>query len=130
MKTLTITKGYRLDTPTGHQIVVAQHGPTSYTVHNYDEDGTYTGVTILTDREILRYHHDCTDEWCNTVLYNPLLWYAVMRDREDDWGTGSYDLAEAEDMLRNIRTDYPAAMIAVIDNSVDNPVCVDEITDI
>lgn len=53
------------------------------------------------------------------------LWYAAMMDREDDWGTGSYDLEEAKAIARKIG----AALIAVIDNSTSNPVCVDEITD-
>ena len=60
MRTLTISKGYMIDTPTGYQEVVAQHGPTSFTVHNYDEHGHYTGASILTDREILHHHHDMT----------------------------------------------------------------------
>lgn len=50
-------------------------------------------------------------------------WYAVMQDNEDtDWGTGSYDLAEAERMAEK----YPEGYIAVIDVSGD-PICVDEI---
>ena len=56
-------------------------------------------------------------------------WYAVQRDREDDWNTGSYDREEALEMARKLRADYPDALIAVIDNRGDNPVCVDEITE-
>lgn len=51
-------------------------------------------------------------------------WYAVMADDEDlDWGTGSYNLAEAEEMVK----DYPNGYIAVIDEGNDDPVCVEEI---
>ena len=57
------------------------------------------------------------------------MWYAVMTNREDDWGTGSYDLDEAIKMARTQINDYPDTLIAVIDNSSNNPVCVDEITD-
>lgn len=43
-------------------------------------------------------------------------WYAVMMDREDtDWGTGSFDLAEAKAMASK----YPEAFIAVIDANYD-----------
>ena len=50
-------------------------------------------------------------------------WYAVMQDNEDnDWGYGSYDPAEAEEMVKA----FPDGYIAVIDEDGD-PVCVDEI---
>jgi len=53
------------------------------------------------------------------------LWYAVMRDREDDdWGYGSYDIDEAKQMLTE--EESPEAYIAVIEEG-ENPVCVDEI---
>lgn len=52
-------------------------------------------------------------------------WYAVMQDNEDtDWGTGSYDLAEAKEMLKA----YPDGYIAVIEEG-DDPICVEEIRD-
>lgn len=52
-------------------------------------------------------------------------WYAVMQDNEDtDWGTGSYDLAEAKEMLKS----YPDGYIAVIEEG-DDPICVEEIRD-
>ena len=57
-------------------------------------------------------------------------WYAVQRDPEDDWGTGSFDREEAKEMLRKIREDYPDALIAVIDNRTGNPVCLEEIREI
>lgn len=51
-------------------------------------------------------------------------WYAVQYDHEDaDWGTGSYDLEEAKEMCR----ENGYKLIAVIDISGNNPVCVDEI---
>lgn len=52
------------------------------------------------------------------------VWYAVMRDREDDdWGTGSYDLDDAKRMCVSIGA---GAYIAVIDEA-PNPVCIEEI---
>ena len=59
-------------------------------------------------------------------------WYAVMMDREDnDWGTGSFDIAEAKAKAITMGCD---AYIAVIDggydaqgNATTDPVCVDEI---
>jgi len=49
----------------------------------------------------------------------PTLWYAVQTDREDDWGTGSYDYNEAVKMLKR----QGRGLIAVIDGDV----CVNEI---
>ena len=52
------------------------------------------------------------------------LWYAVMRDRDDnDWGYGSFDLEEAKAMARNMGG---AAYIVVIDDG-DDPVAIKEI---
>ena len=54
------------------------------------------------------------------------LWYAVMRDNEDDdWGTGSYNIDEAKEMVKA----YPEGYIAVIDEGNGNPICVEEIRD-
>lgn len=58
------------------------------------------------------------------------MWYAVQVNREDDWGTGSYDREEAIRMAREQLAEYPDTLIAVIDNSTSDPVCVDEITDL
>lgn len=58
-----------------------------------------------------------------------LLWYAVQQDPSDDWSTGSYDRDEAVQMARAQLADYPDTLIAVIDKSTSNPVCVDEIRD-
>ena len=50
-------------------------------------------------------------------------WYAVMMDNDDtDWGTGSYSLDEAKEMVKN----YPDGYIAVIDEAGD-PICIEEI---
>ena len=67
MKVLHIEKGYWIDTEEGHQEVVARHGSTSFVVHNYDENGKYTGASILTDREIIHHHHDCTNKLYDMV---------------------------------------------------------------
>lgn len=56
-------------------------------------------------------------------------WYAVQRDREDDWSTGSYDREKALQIAQEQRNDYPDTLIAVIDNSGSNPVCIEEITE-
>lgn len=61
------------------------------------------------------------------------LWYAVMRDmQDDDWGYGSYDLEEARKKARLFRDGgEPEAYIAVIDeNDGCGAVCIDEIHDI
>ena len=69
MKTLQISSGYWIDTPTGHQEVISQYGPTCYIVHNYDENGTYTGASYLTDREIIHAEHDRTGKVYNVVEF-------------------------------------------------------------
>lgn len=52
------------------------------------------------------------------------LWYAVMRDNEDDdWGTGSYNIDEAKEMVKA----YSEGYIAVIDEGDGDPIFVDEI---
>ncbi len=54
------------------------------------------------------------------------LWYAVMRDKDDDdWGYGSRSRTKALEMLRDKRDIYPDAYIAVIEDG-DDPVCIDE----
>lgn len=55
-------------------------------------------------------------------------WYAVLTDNEDnDWGTGSYDLTEAKEMVTRYKgMGYSDAYIAVIDEGND-PICVEEI---
>lgn len=53
-------------------------------------------------------------------------WYAVMQDAEDnDWGYGSYDLDEAEKMVKQYIPD--GGYIAVIDEWDDDAVCIREI---
>lgn len=50
------------------------------------------------------------------------LWYALQRDCEDDWGTGTYDRDEAIRKLRESNGYY--TLIAVIDHDL----CMEEIT--
>lgn len=58
-------------------------------------------------------------------MENKKLWYAVLRDREDnDWGSGSYNYDEAVKMVQPYLSD--GGYIAVIDEGND-PICVDEI---
>ena len=59
------------------------------------------------------------------------IWYALMQDRDDtDWGTGTYDKQEAIEKVKSWRQDgYPDAYIAVIDESGNEPMCVEEIRD-
>ena len=53
--------------------------------------------------------------------------YAVLVDREDnDFGTGSYNLDEAIEMVKFRKDVYPDAYIGVIEMGTD-PICVDEI---
>lgn len=67
------------------------------------------------------------------------LWYAVLVDNEDnDWGTGSFDLAEAQAKVAALRAQGEEdAYIAVIDANYDaegNPTtdgeCVEEIREV
>lgn len=70
------------------------------------------------------------DETVEAADEAPATWYAVLRDEDDnDWGTGSRDLAEAEEKARWYRANgYPAAYIAVIADGAD-PICTAEIRD-
>lgn len=72
-----------------------------YTVMIQYEDGTATEIAFR---------------------YEPAIWYAVQRSREDDWGTGSTELEDAIAMLR----EQGSGLIAVIEQGPD-PVCVEEI---
>lgn len=51
------------------------------------------------------------------------IWYAVQRDPEDDWGTGSYDYDEAMGMLN----EQGYGLIAVIEETDADKVCIREI---
>lgn len=62
------------------------------------------------------------DAW-NDVIRETMPWYAVQRDTEDDWGTGSFDRDEAISMAKELREDYPGALVAVIQRDT----CIDEI---
>lgn len=102
--------------------------------------------TIITEEDVARFAHDwekSEDELKSQLIPvraksdddpgipsggNP--WYAVQRDPEDDWDyDGSFDLEEAKAKARKLREEYPNALIAVIDNSLENPFCTDEIRD-
>ena len=55
------------------------------------------------------------------------LWYAIMRDSEDnDWGYGSNDKGEAIRKALDMMEDNPEVYIAVISDG-DDPICIDEI---
>lgn len=56
-------------------------------------------------------------------------WYAVQCDPSDDWSCGSFDLEEAKAKARKLRERYPDALISVIDNSLENPFCTEQIRD-
>lgn len=62
---------------------------------------------------------------------NNKIWYALMKDRDDtDWGTGTRNREEAIETVKSWRKDvYPEAYIAVIDESGNEPMCIEEITD-
>ena len=64
------------------------------------------------------------DAW-NEIIAANKIWYAVQRDTEDDWGTGSFDRDEAISMAKELREDYPDALVAVIQRDT----CIDEIRD-
>lgn len=56
------------------------------------------------------------------------LWYAIMENRNDtDWGHGTYSVLEAYAMLIKEERRHPDAYVAVIDESGEEPVCVDEL---
>lgn len=40
----------------------------------------------------------------NLAEYLP--WYAVMMDEDSDWGTGSFDLEEANEMAKRLEADH------------------------
>lgn len=101
--------------------------------------------TIITEEDVARFAHDwetSVDELKSQLIPvransdddpgvpsggNP--WYAVQRDPEDDWSCGSFDIEEAKAKARQLRERYPDALIAVIDNSLENPFCTEEIRD-
>ena len=51
-------------------------------------------------------------------------WYAVQESPEDDWDWGSYEFDEAKEMLQ----EQGSGVIAVIDVTNNDPMCVKEIT--
>ena len=51
-------------------------------------------------------------------------WYAVQETPDDDWDWGSEDFDKAKEMLR----EQGDGLIAVIDVTDNDPLCVEEIT--
>lgn len=51
------------------------------------------------------------------------LWFCCQKDSEDDWGTGSFDLAEAVAICK----DKGYTLIGVIDDNERDPFCLDEL---
>lgn len=45
----------------------------------------------------------------------PSTWYAVLRNRDDNWTVGSYNLEEAKRIAAEKQKDYPDTLIAVIE---------------
>lgn len=54
----------------------------------------------------------------------PSTWYAVLRNREDNWTVGSYNLEEAKQIAAKQKEKYPDTLIAVIERGK----CIEEIT--
>lgn len=90
----------------------------------WGEDVTEDTIITESDLEMIARGWEKTPDELKDQLI-PVLWYAVQRDREDDWGTGCYDLEEAKHMAREVADEYPDTLIAVIDGNE----CVEEITD-
>ena len=68
-RTLFITKGFSLDTPTGRQEIMQQYGSTCYIVHNFNENDIYTGASYITDKEVLQKYYDMTGHKYTNVFY-------------------------------------------------------------
>ena len=86
-----------------------------------------TEETILTEQDV----EDIARGWDKTSadVMDQLIpcgcWYAVQRDCEDDWSTGSSSLTKAIQMARTQVGEYPDTQVAVIENDT----CIDEIHD-
>ncbi|MBR4352727.1 MAG: hypothetical protein IKQ01_06615 [Bacteroidales bacterium] len=96
----------------------------------WGEEATEDTVITSDDLEMIARGWEKKPEELMDQLIPCGYWYAVQTDREDDWGTGSYDREKALEMARKLRGDHPDALVAVIDNRTSNPVCVEEITDL
>lgn len=86
-------------------------------------------------REMVDFDEEFTDEQIGWIIdrltddgFVPgKKFYAVMADRDDtDWGTGSYSLDKAIEMVKEKKDVYPDGYIAVIEMGSD-PICVEEI---
>lgn len=102
---------------------------------NWEEIAEYLN-NLIDERGISENNAECNELWDEYWKGNisgapaaVTIWYAVQRDPQDDWGTGSRNLEEAKEMAREQLDEYPDTLIAVIDDSGSNPVCIDEIRD-
>ena len=104
---------------------------------NWEEIADYLNE-IIRERSIENDHNAVNDIWeaywqgeFPDAPEARTIWYAVMQDHDDtDWGTGTRDKQEAIEMAKSWREDgYTDAYIAVIDESGNEPICVEEITD-
>lgn len=105
---------------------------------NWEEIAAYLNA-IIEERGIEDDHNEVNDLWesywqgdFSDAPAPRKIWYAIMQDRDDtDWGTGTYDRQEAIEKVKSWREDgYPDAYIAVIEEGGNEPMCIDEITDI
>lgn len=55
------------------------------------------------------------------------MWYSVQVGGYEAWDDGSYDLEEAKIMALNEMEEGDEVIIAAIDESTSNPVCVNQI---
>ena len=92
---------------------------------NWEEIARYLNE-VIDDLGIAEDANEVNDLW-DRYWAGEVRWYAVQRNPEDDWSTGSYDLERAKKIARKQRAEYPDTLIAVIDNHTNNPVCESEI---
>ena len=104
---------------------------------NWEEIAEYLN-NIIRERGIENDHNEVNDLWeaywqgeFSDAPVARILWYALMKDRDDtDWGAGTRNREEAIETVKSWRKDvYPEAYIAVIDESGNEPMCIEEITD-
>jgi hypothetical protein len=66
---LHIKKGMVFDTETGTQEIIRPYG-NCYIVHNYNENGIYTGASYLTYREIINRFSDITGKAYARIVFD------------------------------------------------------------
>lgn len=84
--------------------------------NQYGYDCVYSAIMESLE-ELFLENSDPDDETENPI------WYAVVTDEDNDWGTGSYDYQKAVEMCERYGKN---AYIAVIEEGND-PICVKEI---